>query len=187
MPLPTTTVPRPAQPPRDQPRMLQSPQPTGFGSGGGLNADGSGRKKKRRRKNKGSGGAPSQGEQVLLVDPSQQGISLNAMLPRSAPQSDRPRGDARPPRPQSPREQSSRPEPINLGITSASRQQPTITAPTPFVPPPAPLSAPRPVTSPPPLPPRAEVTPPPAISPRPQPPTPPTQLQPGQVVKLDQN
>ncbi len=216
-PAPVRTEPRPTpqpmqqttprEPARDPERQVQSqPSSNGnssFNSTSAMSADGE-RKKKRRRKKKGSGGAPSQGEQVLLVDPSQQGISLSAMLPKNNTSSnDRPRNDSRPARqPQSAQQNSSSnndtrsnsrsdqrnaPEPINLGASVTSREsvpaavsapvpQPVLPPPTPITPIAAPAAAPR-VTPPHPAP----TLPPP----QPRTPTQPTQLQPGQVARLD--
>ncbi len=195
------------EPQRDtfqRPPQLRDQSAAGLGSA--MGADGE-RRKKRRRKKKGSGSGslPSQGEQVLLVDPAQQGISLSAMLPKNAPQNDRSR-DIRPPRqPQAPqqptsmpeqrqgerREQSGAPEPINLGSPVQPREQPPVQPPAPAAPRPAPVAPPTsavPTAPPPPAPmapppqPRPEPPPtPPALRPEQQP----TQLQPGQVVKLD--
>ncbi len=193
------------EPARDVPRPAsQTVANSTAPAGGSMNADGE-RKKKRRRKKKGAGGsAPSQGEQVLLVDPSQQGISLSAMLPKNNSSSnDRPRNDSRPPRQSPPPQQNagssdsrstpraddrSAPEPINLGAPAQPRElspAPQVTSPRAQPVLASPASA-KPIAAPAPQP---EVAPPPvtpSLPPAaPKPPTQPTQLQPGQIARLD--
>jgi hypothetical protein len=187
-PLPTpvsTPAPRPAQPQREPIRTLSTPGASFASEGIRVGSESGGdRKKKRRRKRKGSGGGLAQGEQVLIGDPTQPGISLSAMLPKPAPQQER-RPDNRPPRtPQPPTQSGNRqtetavrterpqspqqPEAMNLGVQPSAREMAPTTPPPPPLPEPMPLPVIPPRT---PAPPKSSV--------------PPTQLQPGQVVKLD--
>jgi hypothetical protein len=162
-------------------------------SSGQQSSEGGDRKRKRRRKKKGAGGSPSQGEQVLIGDPSQQGISLSSMLaPRPPRQDGRTGGD----RDGRSRDRDRQGERRSEGRSERSQQ--------PFVPQgqaPVPIdlgsSTPAPVSAPAPLPLRSEPIirsePPREVGPQPgssvpQPPSPspaPRPLAPGQVVKLD--
>ncbi len=179
----------PASRPQSSPvQMQRQPQTMGSWSSSSnqQNPDGP-RKRKRKRggKNRGSSGQPGQeGQEVLLVDPTQRGISLNSML-NSREQSQRQPSENKPQEsrqsesaqfmPQESSLKQPEPPPLDLGFLP-------IDIPTPPPPPQSPAkNEPQQSVSPP----RVQAEPVPAPAPQPNSPTPLKIVEPGKIVKID--